>query len=171
MQRRTIPFASNHTWPIKNILYSNILYTKSSISAKDLHPHGFRGQPCWSFHRIFILVIKSELNNTFSSPTDLAINPSLSPSIFGPEFRAKYLEVIESHDVIMFQFLEREKRGGSGLPLLIQETNTAVCSLQSHFPFPSQFTFNILISFPKRVWDFAKFFLLMHLMATSTSGF
>lgn len=35
----------------------------------------------------------------------------------------------------------------------------------------SAFTFRILISLPSSVCDFARFFLLMHFTATSSSGF
>lgn len=75
-----------------------------------------------------------------------------------------YLEVQQRHNVVMFQLLRgihnrrcQQKRAADLWPLTPAGTDKP--------------TLSILISFPSSVWDLARFFLLMHLTATSQSCF
>lgn len=74
-----------------------------------------------------------------------------------------YLEVIQSHDVFMFQFLGQKPK------FLMTKAGSPSTLFPYHFQHP--LTLRILISFPSSVWDLARFFLLMHLTATSRSCF
>lgn len=74
-----------------------------------------------------------------------------------------YLKVIQSHDVFMFQFLGQK-------PKFLRIKASSPTTL-SPYHFQSPLTLRILISFPSSVWDLARFFLLMHLTATSRSCF
>lgn len=73
-----------------------------------------------------------------------------------------YLEVVQSHDVFMLQFLGQKPK----FPVSRRAQTPASPLLP-----PRQLTLRILISFPSSVWDLARFFLLMHLTATSRSCF
>lgn len=98
-----------------------------------------------------------------SSPRGLRLCPGQLPCHQNHKHSpVPYLEVVQSHDVFMFQFLGQKpkfpvSRRPSGRPL----PSCARCQL----------TLRILISFPSSVWDLARFFLLMHLTATSRSCF
>lgn len=88
-----------------------------------------------------------------------------------------YLDVVERHDVLVLQLLEKRNQirlwsvtnpiGWASLNADQDYLNTVRLEhgLKQHL------TFKILISFPSRIWDLERFFLLMLLMATSQSVF